>query len=371
MPGAAVALCASSGNDFFVGTLPGGWVGVVVRRECLPVKRLGVSVGVGLLVIGTFGVTVNGQDLTTLLSYFLRDLQSGAWGTSIPPTSVTTPKVIGGTGTTSTLTLLPTSGAGTTGADIVLKVGNNGATEALRVLNSGFIGVGTNNPSALFEAANPADALAASIRRDTSNVSTDSLASALQIRNLNTTANNTIGYNFVTNDSNSALIVGAGIGALFSSRGAGSINGSLIFTTSNGASTGERFRITNGGTLQSATAKFLIQGTGAGATQFATTQTTAPTCSTNCGTSPSVTGTDTFMTVTMGASGSPASGWVVTFNGTWGAAPACVVMPALAGMVVGKTAIVVATTTTTITVTTNGTAPATSDKYHIHCGGTQ
>jgi hypothetical protein len=104
-------------------------------------------------------------------------------------------------------------------------------------------------------------------------------------------------------------------------------------------------------------------------TQIRTAQQTAPTCSSNCGTSPSVSGSDTFMTVTMGSSGSPASGWVVTFNGTWATAPACAVFPALAGMVVGKTAIVVATTTTTVTVTTNGTAPATSDKYHVVCGG--
>lgn len=62
-------------------------------------------------------------------------------------TSATVPLVIGGTGTTSTLTLRSTSGVGTTGADIVLQVGNNGATEALRVLNSANVGIGTNNPS--------------------------------------------------------------------------------------------------------------------------------------------------------------------------------------------------------------------------------
>jgi len=54
-------------------------------------------------------------------------------------TQVTTPKVIGGTTTTSTLTLQPTSGVGTTGADIVFGVGNNGATEAMRILNSGLV----------------------------------------------------------------------------------------------------------------------------------------------------------------------------------------------------------------------------------------
>lgn len=100
-------------------------------------------------------------------------------------------------------------------------------------------------------------------------------------------------------------------------------------------------------------------------------QTTAPTCSSNCGTSPSVTGSDTAMLITMGATGVPASGWVVTFNGTWGAAPSCIALSAKTGMVAGKAPIVVVTTTTTATVTTNGTAPANSDVYAMHCLGVQ
>lgn len=121
--------------------------------------------------------------------------------------------------------------------------------------------------------------------------------------------------------------------------------------------------------FRSTTAKVLVQGTGTGATQLAATQTTVPTCSSNCGTSPSVAGTDTAGIVTMGASGVPASAWVVTFNGTWAAAPSCMVQSALASMVVGKMPIAVVTSTTTMTVTTNGTAPATSDKYQYHCIG--
>lgn len=105
--------------------------------------------------------------------------------------------------------------------------------------------------------------------------------------------------------------------------------------------------------------------------QLRSAQAVAPTCTTNCGTSPSVVGTDSAMIVTMGATGSPASGWVVTFNGTWAAAPSCLVQSALTGMVVGKMPIVVAVTTTTLTVTTNGTAPANSDKYQIQCTGVQ
>lgn len=96
---------------------------------------------------------------------------------------------------------------------------------------------------------------------------------------------------------------------------------------------------------------------------------TPPTCTTNCGTSPSVSGSDSAGIITMGASGVPASGFVLQFNGTWGTAPACIVQMYLAGMVVGKMPLTVATTTTTFTVVTNGTAPATSDKYVYHCIG--
>jgi hypothetical protein len=59
-------------------------------------------------------------------------------------TSIIAPLAIGGTGTTSTLTLRSTSGVGTTGADIVLQAGNNGATELARFANSGNVAVGTS-----------------------------------------------------------------------------------------------------------------------------------------------------------------------------------------------------------------------------------
>lgn len=61
-------------------------------------------------------------------------------------TNATVPLVIGGTGTTSTLTLRSTSGVGTTGADIVFQTGNNGATEVMRIQNGGNVGIGTASP---------------------------------------------------------------------------------------------------------------------------------------------------------------------------------------------------------------------------------
>ena len=57
-------------------------------------------------------------------------------------------KIIGGTSTTADLTLQTTSGVGTTGADMHFLVGNNGATEAMTILNSGSVGIGTTAPGA-------------------------------------------------------------------------------------------------------------------------------------------------------------------------------------------------------------------------------
>ena len=50
---------------------------------------------------------------------------------------------ISGTGVTDKLILRATSGVGIAGADIIFQVGNNGATEAMRILNSGVVLVGS------------------------------------------------------------------------------------------------------------------------------------------------------------------------------------------------------------------------------------
>ena len=62
-------------------------------------------------------------------------------------TSLATPLVIGGTATTSDLTLQTTSGVGASGADMHFLVGNNGATEAMTILNSGNVGMRNTNPA--------------------------------------------------------------------------------------------------------------------------------------------------------------------------------------------------------------------------------
>lgn len=94
-----------------------------------------------------------------------------------------------------------------------------------------------------------------------------------------------------------------------------------------------------------------------------------PTCTTNCGTTPTVTGIDSSFKVVMGTT--PASGFLITFNGTWPAIPQCMGVMALAGMVIGKLPLTLVTTTTTLTVVTNGTAPSTADVYHFRCSAGQ
>lgn len=122
--------------------------------------------------------------------------------------------------------------------------------------------------------------------------------------------------------------------------------------------------------FQSTVAKLLFQGTGSGATQLASTQTTKPTCTTNCGSgSPTVTGSDSDMIVTLGTT--PASGFVVNFNATWAAAPSCQSGMAKAGMAVGKLPLTAVASTTIVTIVTNGVAPSTGDIYVIHCRGIQ
>jgi len=73
---------------------------------------------------------------------------TNAFRTGYFGTSVQAPLLIGGTTTTSALTYKTTTGVGTTGADHIFQVGNNGATEAMRILNSGSVGIGTTSPTA-------------------------------------------------------------------------------------------------------------------------------------------------------------------------------------------------------------------------------
>lgn len=108
----------------------------------------------------TGDVTTSAGSVATTVAKIQTKTVSGTTGTtnvvfSDSPTfttGITDPLIIGGTATTSTLSLRSTSNAGgTTGADIIFQSGNNGATETMRILNNGRVGIGTVSPLTLLQ----------------------------------------------------------------------------------------------------------------------------------------------------------------------------------------------------------------------------
>ena len=106
--------------------------------------------------------------------------------------------LVGGATTTSDLNLKTTSGIGATGADMHFLVGSNGATEAMTILNSGYVGIGTTGP-------------AQKLRVEYNNAVQD--ASGIYVKNLNsagitdlaTVSDDGVNYNqFITWNSASA-----------------------------------------------------------------------------------------------------------------------------------------------------------------------
>lgn len=355
----------------------------------------------------------------------------GALRASLSTTAWTQPLLVGGTGTTSTLTLRSTSGVGAAGADIIFQVGNNGATEAERITNAGnfIFGAGSAGTNAVnvhvFGAStapttSPADVVqlwaadiagagtfGLNIRDEGGNLfkfgngqiltpdGTVSLPSVafgsetgtglfrntggsiisfsingfvnFEIRNGNIDINtgnlrflsNTAeirigassdvvllreaaqvlaqrngvnaqtfrGYGTFTDASNYerwALSATGGTGITLAAETAGTGGDNLSLTLTPAGTGNVTTAIGAGGIFQvGSTLRFAVTDGAAGTgTRLRTAQATAPTCTTNCGTTPSVAGSDTAMVVTLGT-GTPASPVTVTFNGTWATAPAC------------------------------------------------
>lgn len=112
-------------------------------------------------------------------------------------TSLTVPLLIGGNTTTSPLTFKTTTGAGTTNADIIFQVGNNGGTEAMRILNSGNVGIGDNNPTNLFSVLGATNgAIVSSVKNSTAGTAAVSQLQA--ISDAGTTAIQTFSSTFTT-----------------------------------------------------------------------------------------------------------------------------------------------------------------------------
>jgi hypothetical protein len=95
-----------------------------------------------------------------------------------------------------------------------------------------------------------------------------------------------------------------------------------------------------------------------------TVQTVAPTCA-DIGKCSGIVGSDSAGVITIGAT--PANDFVVTFNGTWAAAPACTVtQQTTAANYVTKAA----AAATTLTISSAAT-PTAADKYSYICVGVQ
>ena len=344
-------------------------------------------------------------------------------GTPTIGTSVTTPVLIGGTGVASTLTLRSTSGVGAAGADIVFQVGNNGATEAMRILNSGTTQVQAGAGVAL-EVLNAVD-LTTYLRAHGDNFTIQSINSDTTTR-IDTANRNLIlsarsAYLEIISDNTFNIRIRPGGNFLFggtTSAGTGAQN-VIVFHLGTAPSTspadvvqewvedcagaatacrkirdegGNVFTIGNNQMLTTATgdqgwlsrtllraaadgafavhnnagtARFqTTSGAAAVGTQVRTAQATAPTCTTNCGTAPSISGSDTAMIVTLGT-GTPASPVTVTFNGTWSTAPAC----QAANRTTAASSVARVDTTTTTAVIYFLAAPAASDLVAVTCLG--
>lgn len=139
-----------SGNPAFNAVLAGGSSGIITGSgtagklaKFTTASAIGDSIatesGSTITIAGTLNATnFNGIFGATTPA-------AGTFTTVIASTSVTSPLILGGTAVGSSLSLQSTSAAGTTDFVRIL-VGNAGATEALRVLDSGFTGVGTATP---------------------------------------------------------------------------------------------------------------------------------------------------------------------------------------------------------------------------------
>jgi hypothetical protein len=124
--------------------------------------------------------------------------------------------LIGGPGTTSTLALRSTSGAGTTGADIIFQAGTNGATELGRFENDGTfrIGIGGATIGKLLE---------------THVTQGGAINSSLVLHNNSNTAATGAGQLFSAINASSAQVYLGGLAGQFTDTTAGAEHADLIF----------------------------------------------------------------------------------------------------------------------------------------------
>ena len=133
------------------GTTDATGTGSVVLKisPTLTTPILGVASGTSLALTGTTPSTSNSTGALTVAGG--AGIGGALNASSVTTSSLLVPIITGGSGTTQTLTFKPTSGNGATGADHIFQVGNNGGTEAVRILNNGNVGIGTNTTTEKLE----------------------------------------------------------------------------------------------------------------------------------------------------------------------------------------------------------------------------
>lgn len=139
--------------------------------------------------------------------------------------------LIGGTGTTDDLILRTTSGVGASGADMIFQVGNNGATEAMRILNSGNVGIGTNNPLNVL-----------SVAFSNATVGASSASAITTYTNTDATVGNSCVFAFRGVDTNGTSVSVGKVGVEFTSHTIGSVTGDLVFLAGSNSAPVERLR---------------------------------------------------------------------------------------------------------------------------------
>lgn len=155
--GTAISVSASTGgvtvtNTGVTSAVASTGISVSGATGAVTFSNTGVTsavAGTGISVSSATGaVTFSNNGVTGLTAGTNISLSGSTGGVTVSTvnnpvfsTSVTSPLVIGGTTTSSTLTLQSTSGAGATDS-ILFKVGNNGATTAMSIATGGTVTIG-------------------------------------------------------------------------------------------------------------------------------------------------------------------------------------------------------------------------------------
>lgn len=249
------------------GTLTGGLIGTTITGTAF-IKSSGTSAQFlkadGSVDANTYLTTsvgastylpLAGGTLTGNLLFTDNTYDIGASGATRPRTayigtSLFSALIVGGTGTTDTLTFKTTSGVGATGARHIFLVGNNGAIEAVTILNNGFVGIGTNNPNALLRLVKDQNAETGLY---ITNASTGAAAQSTILVGETASGGKYAYLSFTNNSFTPTGVYRANMGLLEASYtgglavGASQASGIITFHTGGSAAINERMRIDSNG----------------------------------------------------------------------------------------------------------------------------